>query len=202
MHGAAAVGAPQVHAADLVTSLVAIQHGRASIAGKPLVAPADHHHQDVEQLAALGSQVVLETRPVVIRAPLEDVVLNEMVQPFREHLAGNAEDLVAFLATKTDKTTISRLSRVDWDSVGRICQRVVTDGLDPGRLDGLVSIGVDVVRRATWNELRQLPDQAAAKKFKGARWSLLKRRENLTDDRQRPCANCVAAAETSGVPTP
>lgn len=170
-------------------------------------------------------------------------------------------------------SSISRLSRVDWDSVGRICQRVVTDGLDPGRLDGLVSIGVDevswrrhhpyltlvtdhsgkkivwgaegkdtatldaffdelgseraaqlesvsmdmgaafnksvraeghapqavicidpfhavalvttaldVVRRATWNELRQLPDQAAAKKFKGAHWSLLKRPENLTDE--------------------
>ena len=52
------------------------------------------------------------------------------------------EDLVAFLATKTDKTTITRLSRVDWDTVGRICARVVADGLDPARLDGLVSIGV------------------------------------------------------------
>jgi transposase len=182
------------------------------------------------------------------------------------------EDLVAFLATKTDKTTITRLSRLDWDSVGRICERVVAEGLDPGRLDGLVSIGVDevswrrhhkyltlvtdhtgkkivwgaegkdtatldaffaelgtqrsealqavsmdmgpaflksvradghapqaaicidpfhavklvtealdVVRRQTWNEMRKLPDQSAAKKFKGARWSLLKRPENLTD---------------------
>ncbi len=34
----------------------------------------------------------------------------------------------------------------------------------------------------TWNQLRQLLDQAAAKKSKGARWSLLKRPENLTDD--------------------
>ena len=31
------------------------------------------------------------------------------------------------------------------DSVGRICERVVADGLDPGRLDGLVNIGVDGV---------------------------------------------------------
>ena len=190
--------------------------------------------------------------------------------PFARHRSGfsrDFEDLNAFLATKTDKTTITRLSRVDWDSVGRICERVVADGLDPGRLDGLVNIGVDEVswrkhhryltlvtdhtagkivwgaqgkdtatldaffnelgqsrsaalqavsmdtgaafnnsarapghapqavicidpfhavkligdaldkvRRITWNELRQLPDQAAAKKFKGARWSLLKRR--------------------------
>src|SRR5680860_563709 len=183
------------------------------------------------------------------------------------------EDLVAFLATKTDKTTITRISRVDWDTVGRICERVVADGLDPERLDGLVNIGVDevswrrhhqyltlvadhdtkkivwgapgkdtatldaffddlgpdraarleavsmdmgaafnksvraeghapqamicidpfhavqlvtdaldVVRRLAWNELRQLPDQGAAKRFKGARWALLKRPANLTRD--------------------
>jgi len=41
------------------------------------------------------------------------------------------EDLIAYLATKTDKTTITRLQRVDWDTVGRICERVVADGLDP-----------------------------------------------------------------------
>ena len=29
--------------------------------------------------------------------------------------------------------------------MGRICARVVADGLDPARLDGLVSIGVDEV---------------------------------------------------------
>ena len=66
--------------------------------------------------------------------------------PFARHRSGfsrDFEDLIAFLATKTDKTTISRLSRVDWDSVGRICERVVAEGLDPGRLDGLVkSTGV------------------------------------------------------------
>jgi len=181
------------------------------------------------------------------------------------------EDVVAVLATKTDKTTITRLLRVDWDSVGRICARVVADGLDADRLDGLVNIGVDEVswkrhhhyltlitnhdrkkivwgapgkdtatmdefftdlgaerakalqavsmdmgaafnkstrtqapdavicidpfhavqlittaldveRRKAWNELRALPDQDAAKTFKGARWVLLKRPDNLTEE--------------------
>lgn len=181
------------------------------------------------------------------------------------------EDLVAYLATKTDKTAITRLCRIDWDTVGRISQRVVADGLDPARLDGLVNIGVDEVswrrrhhyltlvtdhtaqrivwgapgkdaatldeffaelgwqradrlqavsldmghafnksarenalnatrcidpyhcvqlvtealdveRRKAWNELRQLPDQNAAKTFKGARWVLLKRPENLSTE--------------------
>ena len=55
------------------------------------------------------------------------------------------EDVVAYLATKTDKTTITRLMRIDWDTVGRVCERVVADGLDTDRLDGLVNIGVDEV---------------------------------------------------------
>ena len=52
---------------------------------------------------------------------------------------------MAVLATKTDKTTITRRSRVDWDTVGRICERIVANGLDPTRLDGIISIGVDQV---------------------------------------------------------
>ncbi len=54
--------------------------------------------------------------------------------------------------------------------------------IDPFHAVKLVTDALDVVRRAAWNELRRLPDQAAAKTFKGARWALLKRPENLTDD--------------------
>jgi transposase len=54
--------------------------------------------------------------------------------------------------------------------------------IDPFHAVQLVTDALDVVRRVAWNELRQLPDQDAAKRFKGARWALLKRPENLTDD--------------------
>lgn len=54
--------------------------------------------------------------------------------------------------------------------------------IDPFHAVKLVTDALDVVRRSAWNELRQLPDQGAAKTFKGARWALLKRPENLTDD--------------------
>ena len=54
--------------------------------------------------------------------------------------------------------------------------------IDPFHAVKTVTDALDVVRRQTWNELRRLPDQTAAKKFKGARWCLLKRPENLTDD--------------------
>ncbi len=54
--------------------------------------------------------------------------------------------------------------------------------IDPFHAVKLVTDALDTVRRATWNELRKLPDQGAAKKFKGASWALLKRPENLTDE--------------------
>jgi transposase len=196
--------------------------------------------------------------------------------PFARHRSGftrDLEDVAAYLATRTDKSTIARFLRLDWDTVGRICARVVADELDPDRLDGLVAIGVDEVswkkqhhyltlvtdhdtgtivwgkagkdtatldaffadlgsrraeqlaavstdmgpafpksaraeghapqavlcidpfhavklvtdalgkvRRGVWNQLRTLPDKKAAKKFKGARWALLKRPESLSDE--------------------
>lgn len=194
--------------------------------------------------------------------------------PFARHGSGFTADfeaLVAWLATKTDKTTITRLVRIDWETVGRICARVVADELDPARLDGLFEIGIDEVswrkhhnyltlvtdhrtrkvvwgakgkdaaaldgffdelgearsaqlkavsmdmgpafaksvraeghapqavicfdpfhvvkamtdaleelRRDLWQQLRQLPDPAVAKRFKGARWALLKNPDDLT----------------------
>ena len=79
------------------------------------------------------------------------------------------EDLVGYLATKTDKTTITRLQRLDWDTVGRICERVVADGLDPARLDGLVSVGVDEVSwRRRHNYLTLITDHTGKKIVWGA----------------------------------
>jgi transposase len=183
------------------------------------------------------------------------------------------ENLVGWLATTMDKTAIRRLVRVDWDSVGRIIERVMATELDPARLDGLFSIGVDEVswrkghsyitlvsdhatgkfvwgaegkdaatldaffdelgpgrceaitamsmdmgpafeksaratghasnavvcydpfhvvqlvttaldkvRREVWQDLRKLPDKQAARRFKGARWALLKNPGDLSDD--------------------
>jgi transposase len=209
-----------------------------------------------------------------LRCPEHGVVVEAV--PFARHRSGftrDFEDVAAFLATKTDKTTITRFLRIDWDTVGRICDRVVGDGLDADRLDGLVHIGVDeiswkkhhnyltlvtnhtsgkvvwgkagkdtatldaffdelgtdrssqieavsmdmgsafnksvradghapqaticidpfhavklvgealdVERRKAWNELRSSGNPDAARKFKGARWALLKKPSNLNDD--------------------
>jgi transposase len=55
------------------------------------------------------------------------------------------ECLVAWLATRTDKSTIKRMLRIDWDTVGRIIKRVCDDELDPNRLNDLYDIGIDEV---------------------------------------------------------
>jgi transposase len=65
------------------------------------------------------------------------------------------EALVAWSATKMDKTALCQLVGIDWDTVGRICGRVVADELDPHRLEGLFNIGVDEIRL---EEAPQLPD--------------------------------------------
>lgn len=208
------------------------------------------------------------------------------------------ERLVAWLATRTDKTTIKRMLRIDWDTVGRIVKRVCDEELDPRRLDDLYDIGVDEVswkrqhnyltlvadhqrakivwgtagagekaadrffaeldpetaatpaasaeeplvgcraakleaisldmghgyaasarkhapqavicidpyhvvqaanqaldevRRAYWNELRASGDKQAAKRFKDARWCLLKKPEKLTDKQALTLARIRAA---------
>lgn len=206
-----------------------------------------------------------------LRCPVDGVVVEGV--PFARHRAGftrDFEQLVAWLATRTDKTAITRLVRIDWDTVGRIVERVSHSELDPDRLDGLFELGIDEVswrrqhryltlvtdhqrscvvwgtpgagkaaadsffaelgparcdevkaisldmgpgyaksaaehapqatlcidnfhvaalatkaldevRRDYWNQLRQAGDPEAAKRFKDARWALLKNPDNLTD---------------------
>ena len=61
------------------------------------------------------------------------------------NLTRDFDDLIGWLATKMDKTSITALVRVSWRTVGRVCERVVASELDPGRLDGLFRIGVDEI---------------------------------------------------------
>jgi transposase len=81
-----------------------------------------------------------------LRCPTHGVVVEAV--PFARpgaKLTRDFDDLLAWLATKMDKTAITRLCRVSWRTVGRACERVVATELDPGRLDGLFRIGVDEI---------------------------------------------------------
>jgi len=55
------------------------------------------------------------------------------------------DDLVAWLATKTDKTATCRLVRIDWHTIGRIIERVGSEMIDTDRLSELFEISIDEV---------------------------------------------------------
>jgi transposase len=81
-----------------------------------------------------------------LRCPRHGVLAEGV--PFARHRCGFTRDfecLVAWLAARTDKTAITRMLRIDWDTVGRIVERVCADELDPDRLQDLYDIGVDEV---------------------------------------------------------
>lgn len=63
----------------------------------------------------------------------------------RAHFTRDFDDLVGWLATKADKTTITRLVRIDWQTIGRIIKRVGEELIDGDRLTGLFEISMDEV---------------------------------------------------------
>ena len=256
----------------------------------PLCAFATGHRHDVRPVDSAWRHLDLGVWRLEIRARLRRLVCPEHgvrveAVSFARHgsdFTRDFEHLVAWLATRTDKTTIKRMLRIHWATVGRIIERVCADELDPDRLEELFEIGIDdvswrkghryltlvadhrrglivwgaegasaavcdefyeqlgpkrcsqieavsmdmgpgyakstrtnapqavvcidpfhvaklagealdEVRREYWNELRSLGDQQAAKRFKDARWALLKRPENLTD-RQAQTLKALKAA--------
>jgi transposase len=55
------------------------------------------------------------------------------------------QDVVAWLAQRVDKTTITKLLRVSWEAVAKIVIDVVAEAIDDARLNDLYRIGVDEV---------------------------------------------------------
>ncbi len=61
----------------------------------------------------------------------------------RARCSRDFEDVVAWLAQRTDKTMIARLLRTSWETVAGIVTRVVAEAIDDRRWTGLLRIGVD-----------------------------------------------------------
>lgn len=55
------------------------------------------------------------------------------------------ENVVAWLAQRTDKTAVATLLRCSWEAVHHIVGRVVAEHLDDTRLEGLYHLGVDEI---------------------------------------------------------
>ena len=121
------------------------------------------------------------------------------------------ECLVAWLATRTDKTTITRMLRIDWDTVGRIIKRVCDDELDRGRLDELYDIGIDEVSwKRQHNYLTLVADHQRRQvvwgcegKGRGGRRRLLRRaRPRARRPPRRPAAAGRATPAARRLPAP
>lgn len=95
---------------------------------------------------ALGrSPLWLSYAPRRVRCERCGNVVTEQVPwaPPRSGFTWEFEELVAYLAQVTDKTQVKKLMGISWETVGAIVERVVSRRVDPGRLEGLRSIGVD-----------------------------------------------------------
>lgn len=68
----------------------------------------------------------------------------EWARPGARHTV-DFEDMVAWLAQRMDKTSISVLMRCSWEAVHAIIERVVDERIDSRRLDELFRIGVDEI---------------------------------------------------------
>lgn len=83
----------------------------------------------------------------------------------------------------------ARIEAVSMDMSAGYAKSVAKDGhapkaiicYDPFHVVAMASRALDKVRRQVWQEMRRL-DEDAARRFKGARWALLKNPTDLTDE--------------------
>ncbi|MBV8943371.1 MAG: transposase [Solirubrobacterales bacterium] len=73
--------------------------------------------------------------------------------------------------------------------------------IDPFHVVALAKRALDDVRRAYWNKLRELDDAYAARRFKDARWSLLKAPTASTTNSTARSDACAPPAARYGAPT-
>ena len=98
----------------------------------------------------------------------------------RARFTRDFEDVVAWLAQRSDKTTITRLLRCSWEAVAGIVTRVVAEQLDDARLSGLLP---DRGRRGLLPQGTPVPDRGRRPR-PGRRGGLGRRRQ----DRRHPRA--------------
>jgi transposase len=87
---------------------------------------------------------ILEYAPRRVDCPTCGVLVEKV--PWARHdcrFTRDFEEMVAYLAQTTDKTSVCKLMGISWSTVGNVVARVVADKLDPHRLDELRKIGVD-----------------------------------------------------------
>jgi transposase len=107
----------------------------------------EQHHDSVWRHLDLGIwRLEVRARLRRLRCPEHGVHVEGV--PFARdgaRFTRDFENLVAWLMTKTDRTAVCRLVRVDWETVGRIIKRVGDELLPADRLGELFEISLDEV---------------------------------------------------------
>ncbi len=106
------------------------------------------HHDSVWRHLDLGRwRLEVHARLRRVRCPEHGVRVEGV--PFARdgaRFTRDFENLIAWLATKTDKTATCRLTRIDWQTIGRVIERVAGEHLsEKDRLTGLFEISIDEV---------------------------------------------------------
>jgi transposase len=105
------------------------------------------HHDSVWRHLDLGVwRLEVHARLRRLRCPEHDALVEGV--PFARcgaRFTRDFENLVAWLATKSDRTAICRLVRIDWQTVGRIIERVGDELVPEDRLGDLFEVSIDEV---------------------------------------------------------
>jgi len=106
----------------------------------------DTRHRRWRHLDLGSCQLFLESEIARLDCPSCEVRTEQVpwARPGARHTK-DFEDVVAWLAQRSDKTSVARLLRCSWEAVDHIVTRVVDEHLDTSRLDGLYRIGVDEI---------------------------------------------------------
>ncbi len=145
--GATVAGVEFTPAGVVVTLRRRAKGLRCPACGRTTGAAYDRSVRRWRHLDLGASRLYLESEIRRLRCPRCERVVTEEVpwaRPGARHTK-DFEDVVAWLAQRADKTTISRLLRCSWEAVARIVVRVVATSIDDARLDDLYRIGVDEV---------------------------------------------------------
>jgi transposase len=105
------------------------------------------HHDSVWRHLDLGVwRLEVRCRLRRLRCPQHGALVEGVpFARYRARFTRDFDDLVAWLATKTDQTATCRLVRIDWRTVGRIIARVGAELIDTDRLSDLFEISIETV---------------------------------------------------------
>jgi transposase len=106
----------------------------------------DQHVRQWRHIALGKWRIIVEATIFRLECPVHGVITEAVPwAAYESRFTLDFEDLVAWLAREMNKTAVTRLVHIAWQTVGTIIERVVGRSLDKARFDELYIIGMDEV---------------------------------------------------------